>query len=379
MTPHGQHQLGVILALPDLAEPHAVPANDLRLALDAQNITHRLLVTRKPHKVPGWRNIAVDMMPYEMAVAVAHKHCQSCESVVVLNSTVWPVGVDAVPLKPAPFTSWAPVRGIPTGKAWEGAAGIKPWDFAVECHLAVLDPGEHLEVVIALLRAQSVRPFIVLTDTGSLPENLDRLEAMRAPDLEIHSLRFAGNRHPSDPVAVACDLAFAMCRTEKIVMTHDDVFLRQRTSLEQLLEMTSKATPAVGFQMTPRDHPLWTTTVAHSLACFHMPTMRRIGATWSLRRAAEMLGAEHDQHGRLLNALDTETAPSLVLGEFGIKPLLIGEERNFEQTIHPMARHCRTTAGAKLYSPAHYAKAQGWIAEAIDEAAANLTAWNNHP
>jgi len=373
--PHGTQAVGIIFALPDLSCPPDEVIEAIRLQAIARNIRHRVLLTNEPVTAFGWKNVAVGDVSRDEGINIARKHCQACEKLEIHGGAE--VSADAAP-KAQLFTEWAPVRGIPTAKAWEGAAGIKPWDFACECHLAVLDPGVHLEVVIALLRAQSVRPYIVITDTGSRPENLERLEAMRAPDLELHSLRFSGNRHPSDPVAVACDLAFAMCRTEKIILTHDDVFLRQRTSLEQLLEMTCKSSPAVGFRMTPRDHPLWTTTVAHSLACFHMPTMRRIGATWNLRRAAEMMGAEHDQRGRLGNALDTETCLSLVLGEFGIKPLILGEEANFEQTIHPLARHLRTLTGSSLYSPAHYAKTQGWLSEALAEATTNLEEWAKH-
>lgn len=254
--------------------------------------------------------------------------------------------------------------------------GSKPWNYGCEVTIPHLNTVDTLPTIIALLRLQTVTPFISIIDTGSTPSNLEKLEALRADDLEIHSFRFAGVRHSSDFPAIACDTAFSMCRSEKLVTMHSDVFLRRRDSLAQLLSMCSKETPAVGFQMTPRETPGWESVVGHAFAAFHMPTMDDIGAGWSLRRASRKIGCEHGPKSAIGNLLDTELCLSMILAEHGIKPHFIGTEANFEQTIHPLVRHVRTLTGARLYCPNHLEKSQSWLKDAMNEATMNIQNWS---
>ncbi len=232
-----------------------------------------------------------------------------------------------------------------------------------------------LPTVIELLRAQTVRPFISVIDCGSSAETCATLEGMRADDLEIHYHRFNGVRHVSDFPATACDFAFSACRSPKLILMHTDVFLRAVDALETMLDMCDAGTPAVGFQMTPRERDGWQNAITHTFAVFHMERMRRIGATWALPRACDMARCDHSMTSSLGNMLDTETSISMVLEQHGIKPAFIGTEQNFEQTIHPLVRHVRTLTGSRLYCPVKRVAAEQRLAEAMTEAAENLKAW----
>lgn len=284
-------------------------------------------------------------------------------------------------LTPRPYTAPVTTGWIPDRLAREpdaryrGSRARKPEDFDCEVSMPHIDSLDTLPTVLALLRAQSVRPFIQIIDTGSTPENAAKLEALRADDLEIHFLRFNSSRHISDLPAIACDLAFSSSRHEKTILMHTDVFLRTQDGLESLLARCDAMSPAVGFQMTPREQPGWEKVVTHSLACFHMPTMDRIGAAWNLRRACRTMHCEHSMRSSIGNLLDTELGLSLILEENGISPTFIGTEQNWEMTVHPLMRHCRTLSGSRIYDPYHAMKAQQWLAEALSEAQNNLRAW----
>jgi hypothetical protein len=382
MTPaHGTAPLGIILALPELDGVSASQLETLQYDLIERGLTRLLHVTRQPTEMgrSNWRNIIVGDVSYDTAIEIAKRHLQMCERVVVLNSMTMPDLGAGEPMKPAPFTDWAPVRGGHSGEgAWEGAREVKPWDFACEVTIPVLDASDTLPMVIELLRAQSIKPFISLIDCGSTPKEHDWLESLRADDLEIHTLRFNGVKHISDFPAASLDLAFSICRSPVLVAMHSDVFLRQRTSLEQLVEMCDYDHPAVGFQMTKRDFPGWDKAITHTFAAFLMGRMDEIGGSWSLRRAARLAGFwdGHQQRGPMGSFMDTEACLALVLKQAGIEPTLIGPEENFEMTVHPLVRHVRTLTGGRLYSPAHAEKCKGWLAEALAEAAVNLTEWS---
>lgn len=275
-----------------------------------------------------------------------------------------------------PTNPWTPDgNAVDPVHRYQSQRERKPWDFDCEVSMPHLESMDTLPTVIELLRTQTVKPFISIIDCGSSRETCDRLEAMRADDLEIHFHRFNGVRHVSDFPATACDFAFSICRSPKLILMHTDVFLRSIDALETMLDMCCKETPAVGFRMTPREHEGWKKAIAHTFAAFHMEQMRRIGATWSLPRACEILRCEHSMTGTLGNMLDTETALSLVLEQHGIKPAFIGSEENWEQTVHPLIRHVRTLTGTRLYCPTKRIAAEQRLTEAMDEATKNLKDW----
>jgi hypothetical protein len=275
-----------------------------------------------------------------------------------------------------PATQWAPDGNAKKPEdRYMSQRKLKPWDFDLEVSMPHFESLNTLPTVIDLLRTQTVRPFISIIDCGSSTETCLELEKMRNDDLEIHYHRFNGVRHVSDFPATACDFAFSSCRSEKLILMHTDVFLRSIDALETMLEMCSKTTPVVGFQMTPREHPAWKASITHTFSVFHMEQMRKLGATWGLPRACDMLNCEHSMTSAMGNMLDTETAISMVLQRAGIKPMFIGTEQNFEMTRHPLIHHVRSLTGSGLYCQTKRIAAEARLAEAMAEAERNLRDW----
>jgi hypothetical protein len=273
----------------------------------------------------------------------------------------------------------APLRGVPVRrKPWEGICPRKPWDYPVAAAIPVLDTIEPLRLVVELLRLQTERPYIVVIDTGSKPALLREIESLRALDLEVHSLRLNGVRHPSDFPAMAMDLAFSVCRSPYLFATHADCFLRNRTLLAEMVALCQSHSPVVGYELTPRQHPDWKGMVGHTCTLFDMSVMDRIGAGWSMRRLVRAYDIEtHEPHPDRPNWPDTELLINYIVRERGIVPHLIGHEENFARNRDDNIDHCRTLTGSLLYNPAHYEKARKWTEEAMEEARARIAAWEN--
>ncbi|MCA9052211.1 MAG: hypothetical protein KDA75_00160 [Planctomycetaceae bacterium] len=271
----------------------------------------------------------------------------------------------------------APLRNVPVrDRPWEGACRRKPWDYRVTAAIPVLDTPEPLELVIDLLRLQTERPFIVVIDTGSQPDELAKIAACRAADVEVHSLRLNGVRHPSDFPAMAMDLAFAICRTRYLFATHADCFLRSRTLLNEMVDLCPRVSPVVGYELTPRQHPDWKGMVGHTCTLFDMPTMDDIGAGWSMRRLVRMFDIEtHEPNPNRPNWPDTELLVNYIVRQAGYRPHLIGHEENFVRNRDDNIDHCRTLTGGLLYNQAHYEKAKVWADEAMQEARERIAVW----
>jgi hypothetical protein len=119
------------------------------------------------------------------------------------------------------------------------------------------------------------------------------------------------------------DLIFAACPfgVEFVYATHVDVFLKRPDYLAYLRERCDAGTPVVGYQMSSRSHlgsEAWKTTPSHTATMYHMPTMRGIGATWSMARAAERLGLDLAEYRRSTGKIDTETNLGLDLVAAGV-------------------------------------------------------------
>lgn len=251
---------------------------------------------------------------------------------------------------------------------WQGTIQRKPWDYALTAAIPHLETPGPLAVCIDVLRAQTARPYIVIVDTGSSRETRAQLEALRADDVEIHYLAAHAYRHASEPVAVALDVAQALCRTPHLFHTHADCFLRRPDFLADTIASCTHASPVVGYRMSPRD---WATTewrwmVGHTATLLHMPTINAIGATWSMQRM-------HTQWGYAFTSgcggwPDTETGFNHCLRAAGITPVFIGDDRNGERQVDANIDHVRSYAGSKIYSEAYHAKASDWMAAAIAEA-----------
>lgn len=280
------------------------------------------------------------------------------------------------------FENVAPLRNRSIEeRPWQGSCTKKPWDYKVTAVIPVIDTFESLSLCVGLLRLQTERPYIVVVDTGSSADNLQRILDMHSEDLEVHCIRHNGTIHPSDPVSVAMDMAQSICRTKYMFATHSDAFLMRRDMLEWMLSMCGDEEdglcPVVGYEMSPRQHDDWQGMVSHTATMYHMPTLDQIGFGWSMRRLASMCGLEnHDASPERPNWPDTEILGNMILRENGTKTRLIGSESNFERNKDGNIDHARSISLGVLYSPDYHAMASVWLAEAMDEARKRIEDWN---
>jgi hypothetical protein len=258
---------------------------------------------------------------------------------------------------------------------WQGAATRKPRDYRIAACIPHLDTPEPLAVVIETLRWQTERPFIMILDTGSAPHIRCELEKLRAPDVEIHYIAGHGYSHSSEPVTTALDLAQSRCQSELLFHTHSDCFLKRREFLAELAAQCNADTPVIGYRMSPRDWATrdWEWMVGHTTSMFHMPTIHRIGATWTMQRMHHVFG--YPMSTPHAGWPDTEIGFNCCLRDAGITPVFIGDDRNFEREQDANRDHVRSFAGTKLYERGRYHdKATGWMKAAIAEARARIAA-----
>lgn len=283
--------------------------------------------------------------------------------------------------KPDTYTLVAPrgTRGCPS--PYRGRLAPRPWDYTVSACIPHCDTPEPLRAAIATLRWQSVAPYILVIDTGSPPYVRDELEAMRAADVEIHYIAAHGYVHSSEPVAVALDLAATLCRTEYLYHTHADAFAMRRDWIAWLLDRCDSNTPVIGYQMSERvGTDMWRGTPSHTATMLHMPTMRRIGASYSLQ-------SWYDAHGeptvRTTGWPDTESRLRDCLDAAGIKPRLIdlegiegvSEERNYCRTTDINIDHVRSYPSRSIYSMRGPGVSESDMADAIASAYRRAAEW----
>lgn len=274
--------------------------------------------------------------------------------------------------------NYAPIRNAPTDtKPWEGNCKKKPWDYKVTAVIPVMDTYEMLTLVVELLRLQTERPFIMIIDTGSKPENLQKICGLRDEDVEVHSILMNGVNHPSDFPCFAQDIAHALCRTEYIYCTHADVFLNRREVLADILAQCNKNCPVVGYQITERPHADWVGMVGHSCTMYHVGVIDACGVTWSQRRICDYYDVEWSPDGSRPNWPDTEVGFNVLIREAGITAKIIGTEENFKRNQNRDFDHCRTATGSMLYSPEYWKMCQGWLESAQAEASSRITRWKS--
>lgn len=272
----------------------------------------------------------------------------------------------------------SPAYGASTEKSpWEGFCEKKPWEYEITAVIPCLNTPETLPLCIELLRLQTNRPFIILIDTGSTERNLERTEELRSEDVEVHSIRLNGVRHPSDYPAMAMDAAFSLCRTEYLFATHSDCFLRRRDVLQDFLDLCKEKSPVVGYELSPRAHEDWVGMVSHTASMYHMPTMDKIGFGWSLRRLCNRYGiVDYKPDPNKPNWPDTEILGNYILREKGITPHLVGKEGNQCRTLDENIDHFRSYGAAKMYSPDYYPKVLDWYHMAKKEALERIEKWS---
>lgn len=288
------------------------------------------------------------------------------------------------PLSPTRSTH-APLRGSEAvGRApWEGPFTPRPWEYGVTVGIPVLDTPDELALVIRLLQAQTVKPFVVVVDTGSSDENLSKILALRSESVEVHSLRFNGLKHPSDFPAIAMELIQHRAQTRWLFCTHADCFLKRRDVIEEFIGIAERErVPAVGYQISPRRHAGWEGMVSHTATLLSVPDMLKMGAGWNQWRVCLLEGIEdHAPDPDRANWPDTEVLLNHILRSKNITPFIVDREapveQNFLRNEDHRIDHCRTLTAGKLYSPAHYEKAREWAIDAMEKARDRLAQWEH--
>jgi glycosyltransferase involved in cell wall biosynthesis len=272
-----------------------------------------------------------------------------------------------------------PLYGVLTEKdPWMGGCEKKPWEYEVTAVIPCINTPETLPICIELLRLQTVKPFIMIIDTGSIQENLEQVEELRADDLEVHTIRLNGTRHPSDYPAMAMDMAFSLCRTEYMFATHADCFLRKKTLLREFINLCKEKSPAVGYELSPRAHDDWKGMLSHTASMYHMPTMDKIGFGWSLRRLCNRYGiVDYKPDPSKPNWPDTEILGNYILRENNITPHLVGPEGNQCRTLDENIDHFRSYGAAKMYSPGYFPTVSEWYHLARKEALERIKKWSS--
>jgi len=277
-------------------------------------------------------------------------------------------------------TEISPIYGELTVKnPWEGNCTKKPWEYLVTAVIPCLNTPETLPICIELLRLQTTRPFIILIDTGSIEENLQKTLALRDQDVEVHTIALNGVRHPSDYPAMAMDLAMTLCRSQYLFATHADCFLRKRTLLKDMVDLCHSSSPVVGYELSPRAHHDWEGMVSHTASMYSMPIMDKIGFGWSLRRLCNDYNiVDYSPDPMRPNWPDTEILGNYILKKNGITPHLIGSEQNQHRTLDENIDHFRSYTAGKMYSPPYFKIASEWYNDARTEALERIENWRNN-
>lgn len=279
------------------------------------------------------------------------------------------------------FQNFAPLRNLDVNdRPWEGKCQKKPWDYKVTAVIPVIDTYDSLELCVEILKLQTIKPYILIIDTGSEESNFNKIVSLRDEDVEVHCLKVNGTLHPSDLVSMSMDLAQSLCRTEYMFATHSDVFLRQRNFLEKLLLMCGSEEegkyPVVGYEMSPRQHDDWEGMISHTATMYHVKTLDQIGFGWSMRRLASLYGLKNQAPDPSRpNWPDTEILGNIILRQNEVKTKIIGKEQNFQRNKDEYIDHCRSISLGMLYAPAYYATAKEWYEEAKLEAKNRIKQW----
>jgi len=270
-----------------------------------------------------------------------------------------------------------PQRGEFYPVTWQGKLHRKPWHYTITAAIPCFEHARETAIVIELLRLQTCRPYIILVDTGSKARELTKLEALRADDVELHLFRRNAMQHACDSVASAMDLAFSLADTPYVFTTHQDCFLRARHFLQHLMD-NIHGLAAIGYQLSPRKFKGWEHHLGHTATLFSIAEYDRMGVTWSLRRAANLLGVGRPANDMtVFDAIDTEAAFNKIFLNAGAKTAFVGSEQNFIRTKDDFIDHCRSLVCTGLYYPDHYAIARTWANEALREAQERIRLWRS--
>jgi hypothetical protein len=237
----------------------------------------------------------------------------------------------------------------PKEGSYAGRMLRRPWNYEVTVMIPTLNCVALTAAAVPCWRNQTVAAYMMLVDTGSYSAALADLGEFRSYDVEIHHIAAHGWRHSSQPVSAALDLAFALCQTNHLLLTHADVFPRHDRVLETLIELCTRDRPVVGYQMSPRlGSEEWRQNVSHTCTMLHMPTIRAKRLTWNLLTALE---ADDELETRYLGWPDTETQFGRSMQQAGIVPTFLGGESNASVYETELIVHWRSAVSVQHYRP----------------------------
>lgn len=275
----------------------------------------------------------------------------------------------------------APLRGVLSeNKPWEGECRPLPWHYKATVVLPHLDSSDDLPLLLRLWRAQTVRPFIQVIDTGSTHVHLEKTLALEANDLEVHCLRPLGMQHPADAIAWAMDLAFATARTPYLIATHTDCFPVQRHLIDFYINTLESGFDVVGFQMSAR--PPWPTDgiPSHTMTGYSVRAMDRIDANWSLRRwSLQQMQPRELQGAVAVGWPDTEVQLGYQIQRHKLRFFKLGVETNGERQVTDWFDHARSKTASMLYSPDYHGRCVTWYEAAVKDATERAERWEKEP
>jgi len=259
---------------------------------------------------------------------------------------------------------------LPGMETFSGSIARKPWDYHVTVCIPHRDSPELVQVIQPLYWYQTVKPYIMIIDTGSMWSNVEKLESLRTADTEIHYIRHHASLHASQPVSWALDLALSICRSQYLYFSHSDVFPMSRSLLEELMTLTSEDSPVVGYSMSNREDARRTSPYpinykgvpGHACLMLHVPTIRD---KYGLRYGFKM--------GEAIWT-DTEIAFGEKLKELGIPFNSIGVELNYVRQTDSRIDHCRSTTALSMSSGLHGTKVDD-LTSAVIEARKRAGIW----
>lgn len=263
---------------------------------------------------------------------------------------------------------------------WQGDFEIKPWHKKVSIAIPFRETPELVDTFMESWLLQTVSANIIIIDTGSSELSLKKLREWekREDCVELHELRFKAVKHPSDPVAIAMDLAFSLCTTKYLFATHADCFPLRNDLIEWMIsKMESGGSPVIGYQITDREGIKTDGWVGHTATMFDINQADILNLGWSQRRLCNLTGMDHFGNNRCNGYPDTEFLINEQLDRHGIQREIIGKEINFKTTKDENILHVRSYASSKMYSPSHHSKAKDDMILAIEEVSKKIELWKS--
>ena len=255
-----------------------------------------------------------------------------------------------------------------------GINAVKPQDYTVSVVIPVLETVKPLKTVVDLLQLQTIKPYIMIIDTGST-KNIEAIECLRCENVEVHYIRSHGWQHPSQPVSVAQDLAMAMCRTRFLFNTHADCFLKRRDLLEDWVMLCEKH-KIVGYQISPRSYNGWEKEFGHTALMVDHHYCLQHNITWNMSKYAYDRNAVLKPNLYGPNCPDTESQFNASKGDVG---LFIGDgEENMKRNVNEDFDHPRSYCCSSIYNSKYHEQIAKEMDLAIKEAKERIKLWKQH-